>query len=81
MMTTQDPEFQAWFAAGAVLVDESYFDAPDSFDPDAAYELHLETAGWEEAEKQSRFEADHGVLDFQAAWKLADPTHITALEN
>lgn len=76
---TQDPEFQEWIGGSVVLVDKSYFD--DSFDPDAAYERHLEDAGWEEAEKERRFESDLGVLDFQAAWCLADPTHIPASER
>ena len=76
---TQDPEFQEWIGGSVTLVDKSYF--YDPIDPAAAYESHLEDAGWEEAEKERRFESALGVIAFQTAWILADPTHIPASER
>ena len=37
------------------------------YDPDAAYERHLEDRGWEEAEAHDRWEAERGVIQFSDA--------------
>lgn len=41
------------------------------FDPDAAYERHLETAGSLETAAQDAYEARNNVISFSDAWDLA----------
>ena len=38
------------------------------YDPDAAYERHLEDRGWQETEAHDRWEAERGVIQFADAY-------------
>lgn len=47
-------------------------EAEDDFDPDAAYERHLENAGWMDHALQDQMEAQLGCLDYWQAKALAE---------
>lgn len=46
--------------------------ANDTYDPDAAYERHLENAGWLDQARQDDWEAAHGCLDYWQSKALAE---------
>lgn len=52
-----------------------YFNDPDQgddYDPDAAYERHLEDRGWMDAAAQDEYEARMGCLDYRQAKAVAE---------
>lgn len=46
-------------------------EAENNYDPDAAYERHLENAGWMDQALQEQMEAQFGCLDYWQAKTLA----------
>ena len=73
-------EVRACFEAGAHGI-ESLEEADlrrdawaDSYeaDPDAAYERHLENAGWADYELERQMDAQRGVVSFEDAWDASD---------
>lgn len=52
--------------------EQQYQDYLSEVDPDAAYERHLENAGWQEAALQDQMEAEAGVIQFEDAMRNAE---------
>lgn len=47
-------------------------DCGDTYDPDAAYELHLETRGWAEQAAFEDWESRMGLISYEEARELAE---------
>lgn len=60
---------------------ELYMQYADHSDPDAAYERHLENAGWQDADAQDRWEAEHGCLDYWQSKALAEGKSLREIED
>lgn len=71
--------FQEWFKE----CDEYAFDVMggNDPDPDAAYERHLENAGWMDQAHQEQMEAQFGCLDHWQAKALAEGKSLDEIEN
>lgn len=61
--------------------DHIYEQFADHSDPDAAYERHLENAGWQDAAHQDQMEAQMGCLDYWQAKALAEGKSLEEIEN
>ncbi len=78
MLNAALASFTAWHKETA---DYLYESLADHSDPDAAYERHLENAGWQDQAHQDQVEAQRGCLDYWQAKAMSEGKSLEEIEN
>lgn len=78
MLNAALKSFTEWHAEHAEHLYQMY---NDQYDPDAAYEKHLENAGWQDQALQEQMEQQFGALDYWQSKALAEGKSLREIED